>query len=140
MFIKYGFLADTVTLDASGKASAIGIFEIIYTQGFPMVHRDMSLFVHFEGTIAEKGDHKFSVELRDRDGNRLMPVFEPTVKIANPPGLHDIAAGGLLLKLMDVPFKKAGQYEFVIFTEGRFVGRVTFSVQKIVIAPPVQDA
>lgn len=49
MFIKYGFLADTITFDQLGKPSAIGIFEVIYAPKFPTIHRDMSLLANLEG-------------------------------------------------------------------------------------------
>ena len=40
---KLALLADTVTLDAAGKITAVGIFGIIFARRFPAVHRDMTL-------------------------------------------------------------------------------------------------
>jgi hypothetical protein len=71
MFIRFAFLADSVTLDAIGKLSVFGIFDNIITSQLPAKHRDMVLVANFEGSIAEKGEHNISVELRDSEANKL---------------------------------------------------------------------
>lgn len=127
MFVKYAFLADSATIDAAGKLTAMGIFDIIFAPKFPVRHRDMTLVAYLEGSAAEKGNHKLSVELRDDKANRL-GAYEQTIAL-NPTSLR----AGMMFKLLDFVYPRAGQYEFVIFADDRFLGRVTFSVQKIIV-------
>jgi hypothetical protein len=130
MFLRYAFLADTVSLDAGGKLSVIGIFERILTTQIPCVHRDLTLVANFEGNISEKGQHKAIVELRDSKGNKL-GAFEQQIGMEAPGVTHSSLTAGLILKMQDLPFQQAGQYEFVLFVDDRFLGRIPFLVQQL---------
>jgi hypothetical protein len=134
MFVKYAFLAESVSFDVTGKMSAIGIFEVINALKFPALQLNMHLVVNLEGTIGEKGDHAISIELRDRDGNRLMPPFEQKLTMGAPTITHGVLRAGLVLKVQAVQFLKAGQYEFVVFADDRFLHRITFEVQQVRVA------
>jgi len=125
MFIKYAFLADSASLDAAGKLTAMGIFDTIFSPKFPARHRDMTLVAYLEGTFSEKGDQKLSVELRDDKGNKLIS-YEQTIAL-NPTNLR----AGIVLKIQDFVFQSPGEYEFVMFVNDRFLGRVTFKVQEV---------
>jgi hypothetical protein len=127
MFLKYALLADTVTLDASGKATAVGIFDIIYAVGFPVLQRDMSLIALLEGTAAEKDEYKLTVELRDEKANKFAS-FEQTIKLAPTPN-RQVMRARVLVRIQDLPFVHPGEYEFVMFINDRFLGRTTFSVK-----------
>jgi hypothetical protein len=129
MFIRYAFLADSAFLDAAGKLTATGIFDVIRATNFPTVHRDMTLVAYIEGTVLEKGPHNLSVELRDDSANKLAS-FEQQISLG-PTIIHSTLRSGIIVKLQDLPFQKPGQYEFVIFVNERFLGRVTFSVVKL---------
>lgn len=135
MFVKYAFLAESVSFDVTGKMSAIGIFEVISALKFPALHLNMHLVVNLEGTIGERGDHALSIELRDRDGNRLMPPFEQRLIMGNPTITHGVLRAGVVLKVQAIQFPRAGQYEFVVFADDRFLHRITFEVQQVRIAP-----
>jgi hypothetical protein len=132
MFVRYAFLADTVSMDATGKISAIGIFDNIIARSFPTVHRDMTLVVNLEGTISERGIHKISVEIRDSDANRLIAIDQP-ITLGNPTITHGSLRAGVIIKMQDIPFQKQGQYEFVVFGDDRFLVRVPFMAQKITV-------
>jgi hypothetical protein len=132
MFVRYAFLADTVSTDAIGKISAIGIFDNIMARNFPTVHRDMTLVVNLEGTTSERGDHKISVEIRDSDANRLIAIDQP-ITLGNPAITHGTLRHGVIVKMQDIPFQRQGQYEFVVFGDDRFLVRVPFMVQKITV-------
>lgn len=129
MFIRYAFLADSAFLDAAGKLTATGIFDLIRTIKFPTVQRDMTLVAYLEGSLSESGPHKFSVELRDDEANKLASL-EKTIAMGPTP-IQSTLRAGVIVKLQDLPFQRAGQYEFVMFVNDRFLGRVTFTVQKL---------
>ena len=132
MIVRYSFIADTVTLDAGGKINAIGIFENILTQNFPSKHRDMCLVVNLEGNITERGEHKISVEFRDSDSNKLAAV-DQTIELGNPKITHGTLRAGIVIQFQDLLFPRAGQYEFVVFGDDRFLNRITFMVNQIEI-------
>ena len=130
MFIRYAFIADSVMLDANGKMSAIGIFDTIGAIQFPTVHRDMTLVANLEGNISEQGEHKITVELRDDDSNKLASL-DQMVTFKNPTTVQGSIRAGLILKIQDLLFQKPGRYEFVIFGDERFLGRVSFAILSI---------
>jgi len=132
MFLKYAFLADSVSFDAAGKLSAMGIFDVIYTRQFPTLHRDMALVIVVEGDISEKGDHKLEVELRDDKSNKLAG-FDQSIALSPTRLTKTTFRAQLITKLQDMPFPSPGQYEFVFFINGRFLGRVVFALQKMQI-------
>lgn len=132
MLLRYAFLADSASLDQASKLSAIGIFEAVFAPTFPTIVRDMTLVLNLEGTIAEKGEHKISIEFRDDKSNKLAG-FEQKINLQNPAATQGVLRAGIITKFQDVPVQRAGQYEFVIFGDDRFLGRVIFTAHKIEI-------
>ena len=130
MYLRYAILADTVTQDASGKLSAIGIFDAVAALNFPMRHRDLCLVANIEGSNSEKGPHKISIELRDEDDNRTLTVDQDIDLGNNNPSKGNLIAR-VILRMQDLPFQKAGQYQFVFFCDNRFLGRINFAVTKM---------
>jgi len=130
MFVKYAFLAESAHIDAKGNITAVAIFDTVLAPGFPALRRDITLVAQLEGTASEAGDHKITVELRDEDSNRLAEMALP-IALGSSKLLHGIFRSGVILQMHDLVFKNAGHYEFVMFVNGRFLGRVTFAVQKV---------
>lgn len=130
MHLKFALIADVATVDALGKFSAIGIFDTIASLNFPMKHRDMNLLMSVEGTQSEKGEHTISIEFRDDDDNRILET-KKLIELGNKNNTHGNLTAQLLLKLQDLPFTKPGQYQFVIFADQRFLGRLILTVQRI---------
>ncbi len=127
MFVRYAFLADSATLDENRKVNAMGIFDIIFARKLPSVHRDMTIVVDLEGVAAEKGDHTLSMELRDNKATKLAS-FEQKIVLNPSPASQSVVRAGMVTKLQDIPFMKAGHYEFVMFINERFLGRIPFTV------------
>ena len=125
MFIKYAFVADKASIDTQGKFSALGIFDTIAALTFPARQREMTFAAYLEGSHSEKGKRKLSVELRDEDGNKLLAI-DQEIEL-NPKSLK----AGVLITFADIIFPKHGNYEVALFVDGRFLGRVTFSLHKI---------
>lgn len=128
MFVRNAFLADHVTIDARGKMSVIGMFDIIWTPKFPAKHRDAILVVNLEGTANEKGTHKISIEFRDDKDDRIGPVIDQAIDLQNPGITHGSLRASVLLKIQDLPFHRAGLYQFVISSDDRFLARISFAV------------
>jgi hypothetical protein len=130
MFVRNAFLADKVSLDASWKVSALGIFDTIFGAKFPAKHGDLTLVAKLEGTAAEKGDHKFSVEFRDVKGNKL-GSYERMMSWRSSQLGSNILKTNVILEVRGLLIPKPGEYEFVMFLDDRFLGRVPLTVQQI---------
>jgi hypothetical protein len=126
------FIAENVSFDVDRKLTASGIFDNILAPNFPAKHPRMCLVVNVEGAYSEKGLHPISVEFRDNDDNR---IFETTqqIELGNPNITHGNLRAGVIFDLRDLLFKKPGEYQFVIFVDGRFLGRLLFTAQKFTI-------
>lgn len=131
MFVKYAFLAESAHLDNTGSVTAVRIFDVVIAPSFPAVRRDMTLVIQLEGAASEAGEHKISVELRDDKSNKLTALELP-IAMHSSKLVHGIFRSGVIAELHDLIFKQPGHYEFVMFLNGnRFLGRITFTVQKI---------
>ena len=130
MFLRYAFLADAVTIDSSGKVTAVGIFDRIFAAQFPSLHRDMTIVAFFEGASHEQGEHKATFELRDDKANQL-GIMTVGINLDQPGVANGSVRVGVVGKLQDIPFRNSGPYEFVIFVDERFMGRIPFLVQQL---------
>jgi hypothetical protein len=121
-----------VIVDASQKMSAIGIFDVIFASQFPARNTNMSLVFKLDGTIAEKGKHNLSVELRDEKSNKLAE-FRQDLEFQPPPNVQGKVSAQVIMRMQNLPFQTKGQYEFVIFVDDRFLGRVPLTIQQLII-------
>ena len=138
MLVRFALIADSVTF-TSGKPNVIGIFDVIPAGNFPARHQQMDYIVNLEGTIAEKGEHQISIELRTSNGERILPPFEQKIQLQREDEAHQNIRAGIIMKLQNVIFQKPGKYEFVVFADNRFLCRTTFVVKHLT-NPPAREA
>ena len=130
MYLKYALLADHASLDSNNKVNIHGIFDTLFTPNFPVIVQSKFLVLKFEGSPTEIGNHKISVELRDNKANKINS-FEQTLNVvAERPNTRGVRAG-IIMAFQMLPFEKAGDYEFVIFLNDRFMGRVNLLLKKM---------
>jgi hypothetical protein len=132
MFVRYAFLADAVSIDVNGKLNAMGIFDNVLSTSFPTLQREMVLAVNLEGSHSEKGEHKITIEFRNDKDDKIFGL-EQKIELGSHGALHSNPRAALITKLRDLLFQKQGQYQFVIFADDRFLGRILFMAQKITI-------
>jgi hypothetical protein len=136
MRIDFAVVCDYAVIDQYGKLSVLGIFQHIWVTQFPTVHPRLHLVMRLKGARTEIGQHKVEIRLRDEDGREIIKgdgtvalirlrdedgreiiKGDGTVAFSEPPaGVLEVEAGAVLV--FDVPFEKAGRYEFAIEVDG----------------------
>ena len=112
MQINLATVSDYAVIDQHGKLSILGIFSHIWVAKFPAVHPRLHLVLHLKGRRTEIGEHAVRIRLVDDEDNEIISG-DGTVNFSEPPaGILEIAAGCILV--FDVPFPKAGKYQFDI--------------------------
>lgn len=118
--------------EGTGKTSLIGIFEEINTARLPARHP--SLAVYAKVTDAQ-GDYALRLQLVRLED--LMTIGEGraqvTVTDRRAPTEITFTLGGLV-------FERAGEYEFRLYANDRFVGQKSFGVVHLVPPPTEQEA
>ncbi|UCD25523.1 MAG: hypothetical protein JSW51_06305 [Gemmatimonadota bacterium] len=112
MKIDFAVVCDYAVIDQYGKLSVMGIFHHIWVSQFPSVHPRLHLVIRLKGARTEIGEHKVNIKLVDEEGIEII-TGDGTVSLSEPPaGVLEVEAGAVLV--FDVPFEKAGRYEFQI--------------------------
>lgn len=132
MNLLYAFVADSAVLGADGKLTAVGVFDVIRATDFPVVQRDMSLVAQVAGSMDEKGSHKLRVEFRESMATTNLAVLDMPFSMETQGATQGILRAGIVVRMMDFPIPSAGQYEFVLFANDRFLGRVVVAAKRLV--------
>ncbi len=109
------FLAcEGVTRDpVEQKPALYGVFDLIYTEGFPSIFRPFFLFIRMTGP---KGKRKVSLKGYDPDGNEIGKV-DPVAAAFSGTGSADI-----VIRLGGFPLLSPGKIVFKLFIDGKQVG------------------
>lgn len=112
MKIDFAVVCDYALIDQHGKISVLGIFQHIWVSKFPTIHPRMHLVMRLKGTRTEVGEHQVQIRVTNEDREDIIRG-EGKVTFSEPPaGVLEIEAGAVLA--LDVPFAKAGRYQFEI--------------------------
>ena len=112
MRFDFAVVCDYALIDQYGKLSVLGIFQHIWVSQFPTVHPRLHLVMRLKGARTEVGQHQVQIRLTNEEGNEIIKG-DGNVNFAEPPaGVLEVEAGAVLL--FDVPFEKAGRYQFEI--------------------------
>jgi hypothetical protein len=131
MQLTHSFVADYANVSREGKLNILGIFSIIGSPRFPMVHHSMQLILRFEAHSSESGSTKnVKIELVDADGNRVFEFGGPfSVPPPRKPG--EPAVMDHILTLYQIPFPKPGSYAFNILVNDEHKGGIPLTLQQI---------
>lgn len=134
MTVDFAVACDYAIVDQHGKLSVLGIFHHIWAARFPTVHPRLHLVVRLRGRRTEVGDHRMLIRLLDEDGNEVLSG-DGTVTFNEPPaGVTELEAGAVLA--FDVPFQKAGRYQFEVAVDGDVQAVVPIGVAQAPQTPP----
>ena len=112
MKIDFAVVSDYALVDQYGKLSVMGIFQHIWVPQFPALHPRLHLVLRVKGKRTEIGEHRVRIRFTGDGGNQILSG-DGTVNFAEPPaGVTEIEAGAVLV--FDVPFERAGRYQFEI--------------------------
>jgi hypothetical protein len=109
----------------TGKWSLIGIFSQIHSAQFPVIHRQLCVYLNFTDA---QGHYHFRLELIDLDEEE-----EPAMmKIEGEGELEDILAHHeMVFNLQNIEFRHPGKYEFRFWANNAIVAQKVFRVIKV---------
>ncbi len=112
--VKSFLIADCILQDrATGKWSAVGIFDRIYAPSFPCKHSTLAIYVKLADAL---GHYKVRIEFRDAEDNQISTFDAIELDVANR--LQGVEFG---VTTHGLPLKKAGKYQFQLFLNGEYV-------------------
>ena len=118
-------LCDQIIVDErSKKKTLVGIFDLIYARQFPVGHRPLSIYVRL--TDAE-GQYEFRMDYVQVKTDKLLGRGEiPAVPITDRLKTHE-----LIMEFPPIKIPEPGDYEFRLWANDRYVGRVKFAANLI---------
>lgn len=136
MRIDFASVCDYALVDQYGKLSVLGMFQHIWVAQFPALHPRLHLVIRVRGKRTEIGQHTVRIRFIDPDGAEVL-AGDGTVNFAEPPaGVTEIEAGAILV--FDVPFARAGRYQFEISVDHETQTFLPITVGQSPGGPPAQ--
>ena len=118
-------LCDQIIVDErSKKKTLVGIFDSIYARQFPVRHRSLSVYVRV--TDAE-GQYEFRMDYVQVKTDKLLG----TGKILAVPITDRLKAHELIMEFPPIEIPEAGDYEFRLWANGRYIGRAKFAAVEV---------
>lgn len=117
-------LCDSAIVDeTSKKKTLVGIFDRILVERFPATHRPLTIYARL--TDAE-GRYDFRVDYVQVKTDKILAQG----KLAGIDIPDRLTPFEILLTPPPIPIPEPGQYEFRVWANGRYVGRVAFTVEE----------
>lgn len=133
MQLRFAHVADFASVDASGKLTVVGIFDIVWDSAGarPIPFPPFYLVADLEASLAEGADQEIEVQLVDEDEQPIGSLMRGTMQLrAAGPGYP--ATGRFLVGFgpgaITVP--ELGDYRFRFRAGGRDIGAARISVLK----------
>lgn len=131
MELRIFLLSDFANVDAGHKLNIIGAFNTINAKEFPAVHPSMYLVAKVAAQLGEFGkQYGYQIVFFDEDAKELGKI-EGKVTFPIPKGKQRFSEFNLVLALRDIPFPKAGRYEFRLLMNDQVLGEVPLDVMRL---------
>jgi hypothetical protein len=121
--INWAFLCDYAYVDASGKASIIGMFENIFVRHLPARHPQ--IYIAISTIIGKNENFKIGLILSSPSGKEVAKI--PQHDITPPPNAQDnkvVFAFGFF----NTEFTETGEHSFEIFIGDTCVHSIPFTI------------
>jgi hypothetical protein len=129
MKLDIALVADTATVDASGKLNILGAFHRLRGPEFPLQHGRISLVLRFAPEPADTGDIEVQIRLMGPNDDLVLSL-DGQVRAGNPPQDEADVRVPQVLNLDGVVFPEPGLYRFIILAGGREAGSVPLRVER----------
>ena len=133
MNARYILLTDDAYIGENGKLYAEGIFEEIYNNKFPVVHKRLVIAMSLEGTKKEVGKHELKINLHDWSNKTILSVPIVSFELGGEKQTGPVYRAGIIATLRNIHFKKPGEYRFSVLIDGIFFTGLAFTVMKVQI-------
>jgi hypothetical protein len=123
-------VADEAVISREGKLSAIGIFDVIWTEAVPAVHPKLALLAHVSGALHEGSRHDYQIHFVDEDGTIVWasPVGEFEL---HPRGPGYPLTGGVAATLTLLVLPQFGDFAFKLLVDGEPIRTVSLAVRPL---------
>ncbi len=131
MDIQIATLCDFAA-DYNGKMVLSGTFDTLAAQALPVVHPQCCLALRLCITPEDNGQHKFSVNIIDADGNSIdknMPI-DADMPVELPDNVPFMTRN-LVLNLQGLKFEEDGFYSIDITIDDELVQRIPLRIVKV---------
>lgn len=115
-------LCDQVLSDsATEKKTIVGTFDRIWANRFPAIHRNATLFAKL---IDCEGEYDIRVEYVQVAGEKVLGTADAKLSSEDRQQYHDFH-----LQIQGIRIPEAGEYEFRLWMNNRYIHRIRFSAQ-----------
>ena len=118
-------ICDSVYIDERSKKKVlVGIFDNINATEFPTEYKPLAIYARL---IDAEGEYSFRFDyVQVKDDKLLGKASIPSVTIPDRLKVYD-----LVIEPPPIPLPEPGEYEFRLFANDRYIGRVKFNAVKI---------
>jgi hypothetical protein len=138
MKLQLAALADYANIAQGGKLNLMGVFDVIGTRSFPVIHPSMvlALRLRFEYEDGDR-EHKVQVFVVDEDGRQIARA-EGMIR---PPRLDPgkWISSNHILTFQQVHISKAGTVSFDVYCDGSQEQRLPLQILQLPPAEPRTD-
>ncbi len=128
--LNFAHLCDMAFLSQEGKANIIGIFKVILSQQFPIIHPKLSVILNLS-TDGNIGKHKGVIKITKKENaDPIVPKlgFEFEVRKTENNNDNEI---NLIGDISGIKFENPGDYLVRISIDDNEIKTISFSVIKI---------
>jgi hypothetical protein len=115
--------------DALGKLNVFGAFDAITAQDFPTVHPLMCVAVRVRFQVYELGDHNVRLEIKNADGDNLVPPLDGTLSVNGIGG--DSACANMALNIANLKLEREGSWKLTLTIDGQERSSIPLFVRKL---------
>lgn len=136
MDLTFMLVSDYANTTGDGKLNVMGIFGSITAISFPTTHPEMYVIAQLAATAAEYNRaFKFELKLMDEDGQQIGNLITDAV-VPVPENGRQVRMNHVL-RLVNITFPKAGEYEFVVLVDSDVKGTLSIEVNQAPNTPAV---
>ncbi len=126
---KFAYLCDYAIEGADKKMSTIGIFDNINSKDFPIKHPQLFLVANFQNV--PNGEYKITIKLFNEANDAVLEnPLEYIINITSKDSGRDDNDFNIIARFIELEFKSAGEYYFIISINDDYKERVRFNVKK----------
>ena len=130
MNVDFFHVADEAVISIEGKLSAVGIFDLIWTESVPAIQARLALLARVSCAVHEGSRHQMQIQFVGEDGEVTWesPVG-PIDLVPRGPGYPMTANVAISLTFLALP--KFGDYAFKLLVDDTPVGTASLAVRPL---------
>jgi hypothetical protein len=111
-----------------GKLTIVGTFDNIVSRNFPCVHPQLSVVIRLRFDILEFGNHTFSIETRDLNGETTMETINGNLEVRGVGNASVVSH--LVFNISNLHFKEPGMINMVLFIDNKEISSIPLYIRK----------